>query len=108
MATRMELKSLESYRKLFQNEAEKAEEAQFKEKCGELLLELEILNDNFLKPGKGCGGPVEDVFEHLHKVVGRMGEYHFAPVRETESARLYREMDEAIASIAAYRQSCEY
>ena len=58
MATRMELKGLEDYRALFQREADTATEPQFKEKCEELLLELEILNENFLKQGIAPGNGI--------------------------------------------------
>lgn len=108
MATKRDIANLEEYRKLFQTEIDQAEELEFKEKFSELVLELDILDVEFLKAGRGCGGPVEDVFEHLRRVIGRMGEYHFSPTREKESTALYREVDEAIASVAAYRNSCEY
>jgi hypothetical protein len=56
----------------------------------------------------GCGGPIEDVFEHLQLLTGRFRYCEQPQGFEQECEALYRDVEEAIGSIVAYRQSCGY
>jgi hypothetical protein len=108
MATRDETMRIEEYLSLFQTEIGRAAEKRFKDKFGELVGELEILDDEFLRKNMGCGGPIEDVFEHLQLLTGRFRYCEQPQGFEQECEALYRDVEEAIGSIVAYRQSCGY
>jgi len=108
MASGTGQRSIKDYLDLFKIEIGRAAEDRFKVKFSELVGELEILDEEFLAKSMGCGGPLEDVLVHLSLVSSRISYCEEPRGHEAECEALYRDIEDAIGSVVAFRQSCGY